>query len=206
MSLNWNTLWGLIASYLEAGGWVMPVLVVILFLLWFSIGYRFMLLRRGTRMSLESLWQTIRQGRPIHGDGVLTETGRLVAQTLQRHPERLGQLDYLFKTLKSRLNRFEILAKSLVVTAPLLGLLGTVSGMIETFDSLAEMALFRQSGGIAGGISKALFTTQMGLAVAIPGYFLLAVQQRRQKNLESELLRLQDLIHESLHEGSSQNH
>ena len=55
------------------------------------------------------------------------------------------------------------------ITAPLAGLLGTVGGMIETFDSMREMSLFTQSGGIAGGISQALFTTQMGLAVAIPG-------------------------------------
>jgi biopolymer transport protein ExbB len=98
------------------------------------------------------------------------------------------------------------MAKSLVVIAPLLGLLGTVAGMIETFDSLAEMALFRQSGGIAGGISKALFTTQLGLAVAIPGYFLLAVLQRRQKHLESELLKLQDLLHESLNQTFKPSH
>ncbi|MDZ7829411.1 MAG: MotA/TolQ/ExbB proton channel family protein [Halofilum sp. (in: g-proteobacteria)] len=41
--------------------------------------------------------------------------------------------------------------------------------MIETFESLGDMSLFSQSGGIAGGISQALFTTQLGLAVAIPG-------------------------------------
>ena len=41
--------------------------------------------------------------------------------------------------------------------------------MIETFSALGDMALFTQSGGIAGGISQALLTTQMGLVVAIPG-------------------------------------
>ena len=55
------------------------------------------------------------------------------------------------------------------MVAPLAGLLGTVAGMIETFDSLGSMSLFSQSGGVAGGISQALISTQMGLAVAIPG-------------------------------------
>jgi biopolymer transport protein ExbB len=59
--------------------------------------------------------------------------------------------------------------KSLLVIAPLLGLLGTVSGMIETFDSMAEMQMYSQSGGIAAGISQALLTTQFGLIISAPG-------------------------------------
>ena len=80
------------------------------------------------------------------------------------------------------------------MVSPLLGLLGTVSGMIETFDSLASMALFTQSGGIAGGISQALFTTQMGLAVAIPGVLVQSVLNRQQYNLETDLAQVKDLL------------
>lgn len=196
--MPFKTWWNQLGTYLDAGGWVMPVLTAVLFLLWFIIGYRLMLLRRGTRATVEHLCQALLQRQAITGSGVLPHTCRLVAGILAHHPERLGQLDFLFRAVAKRLGRFQLLARSLVVIAPLLGLLGTVTGMIETFDSLAEMALFRQSGGIAGGISKALFTTQLGLAVAIPGYFLLAVLQRRQKNLESELLKLQDQLHEIL--------
>jgi biopolymer transport protein ExbB len=66
--------------------------------------------------------------------------------------------------------------------------------MIETFDSLAEMALFTQSGGIAGGISEALFTTQMGLAVAIPGLLVGRVLKRKQTALEDELELVKDTL------------
>jgi biopolymer transport protein ExbB len=76
----------------------------------------------------------------------------------------------------------------------LLGLLGTVIGMIETFDSLGDMSLFSQSGGIAGGISQALITTQMGLAVAIPGLIVNGALSRRQKNIEIELAQLKDIL------------
>lgn len=65
--------------------------------------------------------------------------------------------------------KFKTLIKSLLLISPLLGLLGTVCGMIETFDSLGDMQLYSQSGGIASGISKALFTTQMGLVISAPG-------------------------------------
>lgn len=188
-----------LVEYLEAGGWVMPLLIVILCLLWFTIGYRMMLLQRGTAVDVEQLCRRILKGEAPEGYGVLPCTCKKAVEIVARKPIRLSALDHLFYGMRSQLARFENVAKAMIIVAPLLGLLGTVSGMIETFDSLAHMALFRQSGGIAGGISKALFTTQMGLAVAIPGYFLLAVLHRRRKNLESDLLKLQDLLHESLH-------
>jgi biopolymer transport protein ExbB len=51
--------------------------------------------------------------------------------------------------------------------APLLGFFGTVTGMIKSFDALAEAGL-SNPGLVASGISEALITTAMGLAVAIP--------------------------------------
>jgi biopolymer transport protein ExbB len=69
-----------------------------------------------------------------------------------------------------------------------------VIGMIETFDSLGDMSLFSQSGGIAGGISQALITTQMGLAVAIPGMIVNGVLQRKQKSIDLELAQLKDIL------------
>jgi biopolymer transport protein ExbB len=55
----------------------------------------------------------------------------------------------------------------LAAVSPLLGLLGTVTGMIETFQSIT---LFGTGDPklMSGGISQALITTQLGLAVAIP--------------------------------------
>jgi biopolymer transport protein ExbB len=66
--------------------------------------------------------------------------------------------------------------------------------MIETFDSLGNMSLFSQSGGIAGGISQALFTTQMGLVVAVPGLIIGKMLDRQQDNLERELDQITDLV------------
>jgi biopolymer transport protein ExbB len=54
--------------------------------------------------------------------------------------------------------------------------------------------LFSQSGGIAGGISQALITTQMGLAVAIPGMIVNGVLQRKQKSIDLELAQLKDIL------------
>lgn len=71
------------------------------------------------------------------------------------------------------LRRDIVLLTALTAAAPLLGLLGTVGGMIATFDAVA--AVTGQTGArVAGGISQALITTQFGLVVAMPGVFGLA--------------------------------
>ena len=69
------------------------------------------------------------------------------------------------------LNKRLLMIKVITVVAPLMGLLGTVTGMIFTFQSIT---LFGTGDPklMAGGISQALVTTVLGLAVAIPGLLL----------------------------------
>lgn len=89
--------------------------------------------------------------------------------------------------LRDRFQRGAALGRTIVAVAPLLGLLGTVSGMIEMFDSLGSSTFTSQDGGIAGGIAEALFTTQLGLGVAIPGYFATRLLDRRATKLMAQL-------------------
>jgi biopolymer transport protein ExbB len=56
------------------------------------------------------------------------------------------------------------------------------------------MSLFSQSGGIAGGISQALFTTQMGLSVAVPGLVIGSLLDKRQATMARELDQLKDIL------------
>jgi len=77
------------------------------------------------------------------------------------------------------------LIKAIIAVAPLMGLLGTVGGMIETFASLGTMEMFKSGGGIAGGISQALLTTQLGLIVAVPGILYLKLIERKKTHLMS---------------------
>ena len=96
--------------------------------------------------------------------------------------------------LNHRLNTYRILVRNIVILAPLAGLLGTVAGMIETFDALGDQALFASSGGVAGGISQALLTTQMGLVVAVPGLVVGRLLDRRQRRIEGDLLQLREWV------------
>ena len=82
--------------------------------------------------------------------------------------EAIGvRLDEQLAAESSKLNRGLPTVAVLAAVSPLLGLLGTVTGMIETFQSIT---LFGTGDPklMSGGISQALVTTQLGLAVAIP--------------------------------------
>lgn len=67
----------------------------------------------------------------------------------------------------ARLEKRLVILASVANVAPLLGFFGTVSGMISSFDALAEQGL-SNPGAVAAGISEALITTAAGLLVAIP--------------------------------------
>jgi biopolymer transport protein ExbB len=70
--------------------------------------------------------------------------------------------------------------------APLFGLLGTVTGMITTFDVITLFGTGNAK-AMAGGISEALVTTQSGLVVAIPGFFMSALLFRRSHAAKNRL-------------------
>lgn len=68
--------------------------------------------------------------------------------------------------LEQRLN----LIATITQIAPLLGLLGTVLGLIDVFTEMQRAGLYAHVGMLSGGVWKALYATAAGLAVAIPGH------------------------------------
>lgn len=70
----------------------------------------------------------------------------------------------------SRMERSFAVLATVALTAPLLGLLGTVFGMIQTFLVIQQKAPLVHSGDLAGGMWRALITTAAGLIVAIGSY------------------------------------
>ena len=84
--------------------------------------------------------------------------------------------------IRSRLSTLKVLAG----VAPLLGLLGTVTGMVETFDVIT---LFGSGDAklMAGGISQALVTTALGLSAAIPILLLHSIANSRSRRIVESL-------------------
>jgi len=99
---------------------------------------------------------------------------------------------FLPKMIMSHFNTLEQNTTTIMVLsaiAPLLGLLGTVTGMIYTFDVIRQFGTGNPQ-ALAHGISEALITTQTGLVIAIPGMFMGAFIKRRIKQFKERLERL----------------
>ncbi|MHC4375037.1 MAG: MotA/TolQ/ExbB proton channel family protein [Planctomycetota bacterium] len=94
--------------------------------------------------------------------------------------------------------------KVCVSAAPLVGLLGTVMGMLETFSALS-------SGGggdqtmvkIAAGISEALITTETGLVIALPGLFFQYLLVRGFEGYKAFLVRFETVFTQSFYRRNS---
>jgi biopolymer transport protein ExbB len=151
-----------LSALADAGGFVMWPLLIVGLLAWTLILLRIM---------------TLRETLHAYGHGSIDR-----APTTQHLSKELR-----LRLWKIALHRHGKVVDTLVAAAPLLGLLGTVSGMITTFDGLTSMSLFSESGGIAGGIAEALTTTQAGLLVAIPAFFTNRVVDRKITKLDQRL-------------------
>ena len=82
--------------------------------------------------------------------------------------------------------------KRAVSTAPLLGLLGTVTGMLSTFAGLASGSGGQQTMDmVASGISEALITTETGLVIALVGLFLQFHLSRQSEKYDTFLAKLE---------------
>jgi biopolymer transport protein ExbB len=104
----------------------------------------------------------------------LFDIAREIRSPRERDDQLFLQLQEYRVTLEKRLTAIAITAS----VAPLLGLLGTVSGMIETFRM---MTLFGSGNPevVSGGISQALITTELGLVVAIPALIVHSLLSRK---------------------------
>ena len=122
------------------------------------------------------------------GDGSASKRITLTAREIQRSYAAF-ELDQM-ASVERRLPFLAVLISS----APLLGLLGTVAGMLITFSGMAA-GNDAPIDTISTGISKALVTTQAGLVIAIPAAFLLALLQRK---TETTHLELQKQLHTHL--------
>ena len=87
-------------------------------------------------------------------------------------------------TIDKHIQTIVVLSKA----APLLGLLGTVCGMISTFEVISFFGT-GEAKSLAGGISEALITTQTGLLVAVPGLVLGSLLQKRAEVIKARMQR-----------------
>ena len=139
-------------------------------------------------------------------------TARVVSATIRNldrdreHVEDIVSESILHEN--AHLNRFGALIIVIAAVSPLLGLLGTVTGMIATFDVITEFGTGDPK-LLSGGISIALVTTELGLIVAIPmllfGNLLSGWAERIKDEMEQAALRVINQFSDSRQAQSEAN-
>ncbi|SHJ01581.1 outer membrane transport energization protein ExbB [Desulfatibacillum alkenivorans DSM 16219] len=163
-----------IFEYLDQGGLVMGPLLLISVIMWVLIIKRGLYLRRMRvrNMPREMAAQLIRDNQPPDFTEFRGATALVVSEFLKRREANPGvdrsTMDETVMAVASSFDKQLSVITVLASMAPLLGLLGTVLGMISTFDVISLHGT-GNARAMAGGISEALISTQTGLLVAIPG-------------------------------------
>ena len=155
---------------------------------------------------LNELWRWIKK-KELNGKRLKTlqassPMGRVLASGLlnAKHGREVMKesIEHEASQVVHQLERFLNPLGTVATITPLLGLLGTVIGMIKVFAEI-QLAGVGNAGNLAGGISEALITTASGLSVAIPAliahrYFIRRVDALV-VNMEQEAIKLVEVVH-----------
>jgi len=152
---------------INAGGFVGYVIIIILTLGLVMGAMRFKFLNEESKSINKEL-----ETNNFSDDSILGKLNSIYSKYSGNNPEDLeSQLEDILAKATPPLEKNLSVIKLLAAVAPLLGLLGTVIGMIETFQAIT---LFGTGDPklMAGGISQALVTTMLGLIAAVPLLFV----------------------------------
>lgn len=184
-------------SYIKKGGiWVYPIMAMALIAFLAAVMKWVQLLNvRPVRASqIQSVIDAVNDKNTVganlaaakikHPAGALLERGVEVAeQPVDQVEESIYEK---FLEAQPGLQRWLPLIAIASATSPLLGLLGTVTGMIKTFNQITIFGT-GDARSLSGGISEALITTAFGLIVAIPALILHALLSRKVQGIRSTM-------------------
>ncbi len=167
-----------LASLIDRGGIVMVPLcilsVISLALIIERIWFWVLMGGRGNMRRLEKINAALRKGDK---EAVINLT-RLdsspygeVAQALTNQGASDAVALEAVELQRPRLDRFMVALSTIITAAPLLGILGTVMGIIQSFRLLGDQTTLTDPSDVAGGIAAALLTTALGLIVALVTLF-----------------------------------
>ncbi|MBA3010119.1 MAG: MotA/TolQ/ExbB proton channel family protein [Proteobacteria bacterium] len=178
-------------AYIQAGGVVMIPILLVSFCLWVLILNRVLFMRQlyVKNITRHQAGELVKKHRtpPEQYQGA---NSLLVREFIRHRSFDRGLdgfiLDETVMRLVASLDKYLAAIAVLSAVAPLLGLLGTVVGMMDTFDVITVFGT-GNARAMAGGISVALITTQTGLMVSIPGLYMSGWLHCRAKNLKTRI-------------------
>ncbi len=187
-------------NYLDKGGIIFSLLLVMSIIGLAIIIYKFFEIYFFSNLNFKKFFKHLEESKnlsnfkvSIQDLGSSSQISLLVdiIQIIEKRDKRTEQEDELNLILDSEFNKAQKLLPSLEIigqVSPLIGLLGTVIGMIDSFNELEIGGSLVDPSILAGGIWTALLTTAMGLIVAIPALISHYYYEKKiydfQKNLE----------------------
>ncbi len=196
---------------IKAGGWLMAPLILCSIVAVAIVAERLWTLQT-QRVAPEHLaaqvWNWLKNGElddeRLQALRANSPLGRILAAGLaQRHAARETMNEAIEDSgrhVVHELDRYLITLGTIATISPLLGLLGTVLGIMRVFAAISASGLGNPA-ALAGGISEALTTTVAGLAVAVPAYIMHRYLRGKVDDLvvrmERETLRLVNAVCEA---------
>ncbi len=141
-----------VRSFLQAGGWVLWAIAILTFWMWTLIFERSWYFRFGLQKDM--------------ADAMAVWEGRSERKSWNAHQVRRKLISVIGEKVQDNMS----LIKAMVALCPLMGLLGTVTGMIEVFNIMAVTG-GGEARAMAGGVSKATIPTMAGMVSALSGLF-----------------------------------
>lgn len=194
---------------IQSGGWLMLPIILCSVLVVAIVAERYWALRRSNvapKDQLANVWESLKANKmdaarlqQLKQSSML---GYILAAGLSnsRHGREVmkDSIQEAASHVAHEMERFMSALGTVAAIAPLLGLLGTVLGMIEVFTAIMVQGT-GNAGVLAGGISQALITTATGLSVAIPALIFHRALTRRVDellvNMEQDCIKLVDVLH-----------
>ena len=164
------------------GGWLMWVLVALAAVMIFIFVERFIAIRKATRLDnnfMSRIRDYISEGNIGAAIDLCRRTDSPVARMIEKGIERIGRPMSDIQTAIENVANLEVsklenglpFLATIAGGAPMIGFLGTVMGMVQTFMDMAAAGGTVDMSLLSGGMYVAMVTTVAGLVVGIPAYF-----------------------------------
>ncbi len=193
----------------KSGGWLMLPIILCSIASLSIIAERFWSLRRERvlpRHLVATVWNAVKQNqldrKDIETIGKQSALGKILAAGLlnrDQSRERIKEsIEERGREVVHELERYLDTLGTIAAVSPLLGLLGTVIGMIHVFTAITTHGV-GNPGALANGISQAMITTAAGLSVAIVSLVFYRYFRRRVDSIvvemEREAIKMVDVLH-----------
>ena len=195
------------------GGWVMIPIILLSFVAFYIFIERFYVIRKATAVDMNFMNRIkdyIHDGRIEAAQALCRSTEGPSARMVEKGISRLGRPLQDISTAIENVGKLEIskletgfpTLATITGAEPMLGFLGTVIGMVQSFYAMSTAGNNIDVSMMSGGIYTALITTVAGLSVGILGYFaynsLVVRVEKVVFNLEATLTEFMDILNEPI--------